>query len=90
MSQGNEVESGKTNSPQSVLKRAVAVELILHDGTHIKGSVYVRKQQALHELMNDLPEFFHLYRDDPDYYLINKSYVAICKISGQDRAEIDL
>ena len=66
----------------SLLKRAVPVELILHDGTHLTGSVYVPASLALHNLFTALPDFFHLHRDEPDYFLVNKSYVAVCKVQG--------
>ncbi len=64
----------------TMLKREVQVELILHDGTHMKGSVYVPSSIALHNLFTVLPEFFHLHRDSADYYLINKHYVSLCKV----------
>ena len=65
---------------QSLLKRAVLVELILHDGTHLTGSVYVPSSIALHNLFEVLPDFFHLHRESTDYYLVNKNYVSVCKI----------
>lgn len=68
------------NADQSLLKREVSVELILHDGTHLIGSVYVPSSIALHNLFTVLPDFFHLHRNSSDYYLVNKQYVSLCKV----------
>ena len=79
MAEGEQSVQGQDDGP-SLLKREVAVELILHDGTHLPGSVYVAEGVALHTLFDALPDFFHLHCDTSDYYLINKAYVAVCKI----------
>lgn len=79
MSQSKD-EKNIGDNDQSLLKRAVPVEFILHDGTHLTGSVYVPASIALHNLFMALPDFIHLHRDAPDYYLVNKSYIALCKI----------
>ncbi len=79
MSQSKDTDTQK-NADQSLLKRAVPVELILHDGTHLMGSIYVPSSTALHNMFTELPDFFHLHRDSPDYYLVNKRYVSLCKV----------
>lgn len=64
----------------SVIKKEVPVELILHDGTHMTGTVNISATTNAHHIFDELPNFFHLNRESNDYYLINKNYVAICKI----------
>ena len=75
----------ETDGPKDPLKQKVCVELILQDGTHLNGRVYIPKTIEFHNLFVALPDFFHLHRDTTDYYLINKAYVAVCKIPTEDK-----
>ncbi|MCC3861388.1 hypothetical protein [Pseudemcibacter aquimaris] len=73
--------NGDKSKPQnSMIKKEVPVELILHDGTHMQGSVNISVTTNPHNAFEELPDFFHLNRESNDYYLINKAYVVVCKI----------
>lgn len=65
--------------PSKIMKETVDVEIILHDGTSVDGSVFVGRSQRVQDLLNDSNAFFPIVQHNGEILLVAKSAIAICK-----------
>ena len=65
---------------KSLFKDEVQIDIIMHNGTHLTGTVYVPHSLAYKNIFLALDDFFHLYVDKTELYLVNKAHVSTCKL----------
>ena len=56
------------------------VELLLSDGTELRGSIFVNPQDRLLETLNDSRAFIPIEGDDGEVTVINKSTIQRIKL----------
>lgn len=79
MSSENQSGATELHPGSRIVKEAVEVEIILHDGTALDGKVFIGQGQRVQDLLNDKGAFFPLLQDNGEILLIAKSAMALCK-----------
>lgn len=60
-------------------KYHIDVDLVLHDGTQISGSVFLAKEERVQDLLNDPRPFFPIRLANQEILIVNKTSVSLCK-----------
>ena len=68
-----------STNPKFHNKITVDVEVILTDGTHVPGAVFIGFGERILDLLNHPNPFFPVRTTDDEILLIAKSAVAVCK-----------